>query len=310
MANAGHIGERRGRRRSSLAAIFAAVAVALAGFTTCGGGKHAMTSNDKDRPDQGTGGQASSTPRDGEPIYLGTLDAEPLVIESVEWEQDTPFSAREAINARQVLAANGFERTPAHWRRAAASDNEVFRALGFLLLARQAQREDQRLFRTGLADVSPAVRVWAAWGVIQLGDASARSVLEDIARQKPDFGQYAPLMAIGLLGELGDAGAFALLEHHVRTLSERNAVIIYALPFAALHGQEYAPGKRIDIWVFYDTALRDSDERVVYVALEQSRELSDPASHPVLDGFIARGGPAHLVRKAGAIRQSIAAVTD
>lgn len=248
--------------------------------------KRTVMSDSKTQP-RGAGGAGT--------LHIAQLEGEPVVIPEFDRPADLPYSQWEEHDLRQLLQANGYGATPAEWRRAAASSVWAVRDGAFALLARRSDPADAALFRRGQEDESPLTRVWAAYGLLRTGDADARAALE--ARSRDGQGTHLPaaLSAARLLGELGDARAYQIIEQAMQAGKARYRVVMNALPFAALHGRPYAPGRNIDIWAFYDAALRDPDERTQNVALAQLAELRDPAAAPLLRAFLGRG-PAPAMR--------------
>lgn len=224
--------------------------------------------------------EATST----EPIVVGPITVEPQVVLPPVQPVEGPFSESETQRNRQILTANGFGDTIAEWRRAAEHTNGLIRVAAYHLLTRQPDSQDEGLFRRGLQDRDESVRALAAYGLIRLGDDSVKGVIEEIARLDVEAFLGAP-RAAGILGELGEPAGFATILRGMK--SNLSVIRVWtmknALPFAALHGQEYASGKTIDIWALYTQALQDSDRNVRQVARAQLLELNTPQALKILE---------------------------
>lgn len=231
-------------------------------------------------------------------LHIDRLEGDDINVPDIEWPTDLPLAQRTSYYNKQLLGVNGYQQDADAWRRAAASRTEIFREAAYQLLARQHQPADDALFRRGLTDASAVVQAWSAWGLIQLGDRSQRQVLERVAAREPTFGWHAPFVAASLLGELGQAGAWHGFVEHWDASSERYVLVSYALPFVALHGQPYAPGKLIDIWEFYRRGLLDPDENTRHAVLEQLAERKPAAARSMLEEFVAGHNPAYQVELA------------
>lgn len=187
---------------------------------------------------------------------------------------DVPYSQWEAHRGRELLSANGFGDDEAEWLRAAEHESGLLRETAYYLLTRERAPEREALYRRGLGDRDESVRALAGYGLLELGDASVLPLLESLARQ--DVASHtAAARAAGILGQAGHAAAFATL--HCAMASDEGYVRLFAIenatPFVDLHGSEYAAGKTIDVWRFYERALRDPLAQVREVARRQLREL-------------------------------------
>lgn len=231
-------------------------------------------------------------------LHIDRLGGDDINVPDIEWPADLPLAQRSSYYSKQLLEVNGYPQHADAWRRAAASRTEILREAAYQVLARQHQPADGALFRRGLTGASAVVQAWSAWGLIQLGDASQRRVLEHIAALEPTFGWHAPFVAASLLGELGQASAWRAFVEHWNASSERYVLVSYALPFVALHGQPYALGKLIDIWEFYRRGLLDPDENTRYAVLEQLAERRPAAARSMLEEFVAGDHPAYQVELA------------
>lgn len=227
--------------------------------------------------------------RDNEPLRIESMGPG-VVLPKVQYPDDLPFSAWEVYATRQLLEANDFGDTRADWRRAAASQLAVLRAGGLLLLSESPEPKDRNLFETGLRDRYDAVCVWAARGLLRLGDARAREVLEALRTKAPAEGELAPLVASRLLAELHDAAAFETISHAAAQLPDLAAVLKNLAPFVALQGQRYAGGT-VDVWPLYSRALAAGDGRSETLALAQLDELAPPDAAPLLREYLARQPP-------------------
>jgi HEAT repeat protein len=241
------------------------------------------------------GTQMTSAEQD-KPLHIDRLEGNDLEIPDIEWPPGLPLAERLTYHNKQLLEANGFPQDAASWRRASTAKTEVLREAAYQILARLHEPADDALFRGGLGDASAVVQAWSAWALIQRGDASARRTLEELASREPSFGWHAPIIAASLLGELGQASAWrGFADGWWNASTERYVLVSYALPFYALHGQSYSPGKSIDIWAFDRRALQDPDENTRYAALEQLAERKPVAARAMLEEFVASDKPAYQV---------------
>lgn len=194
-----------------------------------------------------------------------------------------PYSEWGAHRSQELLTANGFGATANEWRRAADHSSGLVREAAIYLLVGQLQPGDEVVFRKGLEDIDESVQALSAYGLIRLGDDSAKSTLQQIAQQDPDVFLSAPLAA-SLLAELGDPSAFDTMVlamtnqyGYVRLIAMQ-----YMPSFIPLHGQATPSGQEVDVWFLYCQALGDEDGQVSAVAQMQLEELDSPEAIAVL----------------------------
>jgi hypothetical protein len=233
-----------------------------------------------------------------ETVHIEQLPGPGVKLPNVHYPADLPYSQREEFATRRLLLANGFAETRDEWRRATAYQVVVVRGGAYLLLAQAPEAQDRALFQDGLKDRAQQVQVWAACGLLQLGDGEGARVLERLRREPWEEGQYAALIAARLLGKRGQAEAFETLAKAAAGRDEL-AVLMNLQPFVALQGRSYGGGQRVDVWPLYRRALASSDERILSVAVAQLVESGGAEAAPLLRTFIARpDAPAALRQQA------------
>ncbi len=239
---------------------------------------------------------------DPKSIFIAELEAQPLNLTLGEpIPLETPFIDRPTLTYQRLLRDNGFAETPSQWRLAAAGPHEMLRAAAYAVLADLAEEQDRPIFERGILDATPG-RVYAAWGLIRLGDDSGRGVLERELGENPRPGRYGPFIAAGFLARLGDPTAFAVIADHFETSEEPHNILMFGvMPFAALHGREYRPGKTIDIWALYHEALQKDADVANFVALQQLEELDDSAGVPLIEALLQRVDVLPYVRNAAEV---------
>lgn len=229
-------------------------------------------------------------PSDKEPLRIDSMGPD-VVLPKIQYPDGMPFSAWEGYATRELLRANGFGNARDEWRRACASPLAVIRAGALLLLSESPDPADRGLFDAGLSDRYDAVRVWAARGLLQLGDPGGHRVLELLRRKQPADGEFAPLVASRVLGQHHDAAAFETIALAAVSLPDVIVVLKNLAPFVALQGQPYAPGATIDVWPLYARALAPGDGRGEALALAQLDELSPAGAARLLRAYLARQPP-------------------
>jgi hypothetical protein len=227
---------------------------------------------------------------DTAPLRIDSMGPD-IVLPKIVYPDDLPFSAWEGYATGKLLQANGFGDTRDDWRRAAGSPLAVIRSGGLLLLSASPHPEDRDIFAAGLRDRYDAVRVWAARGLLALGDADARSILEGLRNRQPAEGEFAPLIASRLLGEHRDAAAFETISRAAVSLPDLAVVLKNLEPFVALQDQRYGADASVDVWPLYARGLAPGDGRAETIALAQLEEVAAPGAAPVLRDYLAREPP-------------------
>ena len=188
---------------------------------------------------------------------------------------DVPFSEWELHRSQDLLEANGFGNTVDEWQRATQHSSGLIRSTAYYLLIQNPDQQDEALFRQGLDDIDETVQTLSAFGLYNLGDKSVLPTLEKIAQLDVNA-HTAAMRAAGILAEIGEASAFSTIQNamnsdltYIRLFGIQNA-----MPFVPLHGQVYTAETKIDIWNFYNQALKDENAQVQNVAELQLQELN------------------------------------
>lgn len=207
----------------------------------------------------------------------------PIVISSGSPPPGIPYDAREAAASRAFLESNGYAATRQGFERASESAHAVLRAAAFHLLAEDPREEEIEFLERGAADAEGEVRAWAAFGLEKLRPGAGVETLRALARQRPAFAEYGPLVAAAALARLGDPSGFATVKDAMESFDEPIAVVKRLYWFAALCGDE--------LWPLYERALQDSTPGVRELALSQLRQLPDVEAAAVVERFAATHDP-------------------
>jgi hypothetical protein len=229
-----------------------------------------------------------ATPPSEKVVHIDELEGDEVELPDTGLPPDLPPSQWESFVYRDLLGANHYPDSPEGWRRAARSSVDAIRDAAFHFLARHPDARDEALLHAALSHRDGEVRVWAAFALLRLGHAERRTVLEEASRGAPTTSQREPIVAARLLGELGEPSSFAPFLKWMKQSALRAQVVTNVLPFAALHGRPYAPGRNIDIWDFYKKALIECDGSIQSIVLAELRELRRPESVPVLKAYLRK----------------------
>lgn len=228
-----------------------------------------------------------------------------IELPKVNYPDDMPFSGWEGHAARLLLQANGFGDTRDAWHQGAESPLALIRSTALLLLSQPPEQIDRARFEKGTRDRFDSVRVWAAYGLVRLGDTEAHRILEDLRSKQVADGEHAPLVASRLLAQLGEAAAFVIILKAAPVLPDFAAILRNLMPFVALEGQAYAPNATVDVWPLYQRALASGDSRIETIALAQLEELGNPASAHLLRTYLKRQPSPPLLRRAERVLQRV-----
>ena len=219
------------------------------------------------------------------PIALD-LPTEPVKMSPVAIPADLPYTRwRELVDA-SFLRDNDYAEGREGWRAAAGASIGVFRVAAYHLLARAPDAADAELLRRGLDDEDGAARAWAAGGLTALGE-DHRAALRAEAARPLEFATYGPVVAAGLLAELGDPSGFPVIAAAMERDELRTTALSWLPPFAALEGQALEGGGQVDPWPLYRAGMVTGDDRSQNAVLAQLLELGDPRAAPIARDLLA-----------------------
>jgi HEAT repeat protein len=216
----------------------------------------------------------------------GDSSIEGIVLTTPDPPDDVSFADMEDFRAEKLLEANGIEPTEEGVLAVLRDDSSVFQGTAAHVAGSKGMKATIPDLQRLAASRGDLAKVEAAYALALFGLDDGRKALVDCLRL-PVAGHLAPLLAAGFLARLGDPQGFDAIVQGIQSDNAitRNVACKQLYYFTPYQGSPGKDGRPMNVMALFETALKNGNADMRWMALMQLRELRMPEARPMLETF-------------------------